>query len=340
MSQSRRLRRYLGRPYLYVNIWIWNHLPASLTRSHLGSACGAHLHRLIQFRSARRQYMGTFFFRNRPELELLTRLLDANRRWANLDLTILGCSKGAEVYSFSYSIRSARPDLNLRLHALDIDHDVVEFAKEGIYSLKRRTREGTSDSGSVSPRENLAAKTFGDQMTSVFERMSAEEMDAMFARTDDQVSVKPRFREAVTWQVGDAGDPKLVDVLGHQDIVVANRFLCHMQPQEAELCLRNLANLVRPGGYLFVSGVDLDVRTKVARELGWMPVTELIGEIHEGDPSLRKDWPLQWWGLEPFDQRRNDWELRYASVFQLGVATAPTERAGVKTEETLVQGNH
>jgi len=55
--------------------------------------------------------------------------------------------------------------------------------------------------------------------------------------------------------------------------MVANWFLCHMHPEEAEECLRNLARLVKPGGYLFVSGVDLSVRSKVARDLGERPVT-------------------------------------------------------------------
>jgi chemotaxis methyl-accepting protein methylase len=300
---------------------------------------GAHLHELVQLRSERKQYMGTFFFRNRPELQLLIRLLDSMGQASAVNLTILGCSKGAEVYSFSYSIRSARPDLNPRVSALDIDPDVVEFAKEGVYSLESRTPGQTSRSSSVCPSDDLTAKTFGDQATSVFERMTAEEIDAMFDRAGDQVSVKSRFREALTWQVGDAGDPDLVELLGLQDIVVANRFLCHMPPDVAEPCLRNLANLVKPGGYLFVSGVDLEVRARVARDLGWMPVTELITEIHEGDFSLRKDWPLQWWGLEPFDQRRSDRDLRYASVFQLGVGTVPTEIAAVRPEEMFVQGN-
>ena len=324
MSQSRRLRRYLGRPYLRVNMWIWNHLPAILKSSRLGEPYGAHLHRLIQLRSARMQNIGTFFFRNRPELKLLTRLLEPKRQGSTLDLTILGCSKGAEVYSFSYSIRSARPDLSLNLHALDIDPDVLEFAKEGVYSLKSHAPGQTWNAESVIAGGDLAAKTFGGQTRSVFERMSPQEIDAMFEREGDQVSVKPRFREGLTWRVGDAGDPKLADVLGLQDIVVANRFLCHMDPEKAETCLRNLSGLVKPGGYLFVSGVDLGVRSKVARDLGWIPLIELINEIHEGDPSLRRDWPLEYWGLEPFNRRRSDWDIRYASVFQLGVAVPAT----------------
>jgi hypothetical protein len=49
---------------------------------------------------------------------------------------------------------------------------------------------------------------------------------------------------------------------------------------EAETCLRNIAE-VKPGGYLFVTGIDLDVRT-MARDLCLQPVPELIEETHEG----------------------------------------------------------
>jgi hypothetical protein len=107
-----------------------------------------------------------------------------------------------------------------------------------------------------------------------------------------------------------------------------------MYPEEAEECLRNLARLVKLGGYLFVSGVDLGVRSKVARELGWRPVTELISEIHEGDPSLRRGWPFEYWGLEPFNQGRIDWKMRYASVFQIvdseHCAPQPTSKSRMK----------
>ena len=317
MSQSRVLRKYLGRQYLFINIWIWNHLPISCTSWRLVHAYGAHLHGLIQLRATRIQYVGTYFFRNRPELELLIRLLDQKRQGSTLDVALLACSKGAEVYSILYAIRCARTDLSVSLRAVDISKDVLEFAKAGVYSTNHYG-SGVSSPGSLASGEDVAMNTSRHQPSSIFERMCSEEMEAMFDREGDQVRVKPRFREGITWHLGDAGDPGLVDALGPQDIVVANRFLCHMHPEQAEKCLRNLARLVKPGGYLFVSGVDLDVRSKVAQELGWRPVTELISEIHEGDPSLRRDWPLQYWGLEPFDQGRIDWKTRYASVFQCG----------------------
>jgi hypothetical protein len=52
--------------------------------------------------------------------------------------------------------------------------------------------------------------------------------------------------------------------------------------------------------------------------MGWKPVTDLKREIHEGDLSLTRWWPLQYNGLEPFRDNGPDWKIRYASVFQIG----------------------
>ena len=152
----------------------------------------------------------------------------------------------------------------------------------------------------------------------IFERMTEKELAELFEWEGGQARVKSWLREGIRWQVGDAGDPELIRILGPQDIVVGSNFLCHMEPPDAEKCLRNIAGLVKPGGYLFVSGVDLEVRAKVAGDLGWRPVPELIEEIHDGDPSVRGDWPWAWWGLEPLNKRRHDWRMRYAAAFQQG----------------------
>jgi hypothetical protein len=118
--------------------------------------------------------------------------------------------------------------------------------------------------------------------------------------------------------------------------VVANNFLCHMHALMAERCLRNIARLVRPHGYLFVSGIDLDVRAKVADDLGWHPVQELLEEIHEGDPWMKTFWPWHYAGLEPLNEKRGDWKRRYAAAFQL---VPRDEKAGDSVpKETIVGG--
>ncbi|MBO0733786.1 MAG: methyltransferase domain-containing protein [Methylocapsa sp.] len=228
-------------------------------------------------------------------LELIRRLSDRKGNGASLRIAVLACSIGAEVYSILWIIRSARPDLKVALQAVDISKEVLRFAEKGVY--------GADASAAVA--------------WPIFEHLTSHEKQEMFDWEGDQAKVKSWLNEGVTWKLGDAADPELVGALGQQDIVVASNFLCHMPPADAGRCLRNIARLVRPGGHIFVSGVDLDVRTKVALDLGWSPMPELMADIHDGDSSVRGDWPWRWWGLEPLDQRRPDWHTRYAAAFQI-----------------------
>jgi predicted methyltransferase len=119
------------------------------------------------------------------------------------------------------------------------------------------------------------------QDTSLFSRMTAEEFAAMCELEADKARVKSCLKEGIIRAQGDAGDSALIGVLGLQDVVVANRFLCHMESAAAEMCLRNIARLVKPGGYLFVSGVDLDVRTGTRNGL------ETGHGSDKGDPRRR-----------------------------------------------------
>jgi chemotaxis methyl-accepting protein methylase len=311
----------LGRRCLSSYEWhsrrIWNHLPASL-RQLSGRVYGSHLHALVRFQAERKQYFATFFLRNRPELELMRRLVNQKTHGSPINVTVLACSKGAEVYSIAWTLRSARPDLQFRIQAVDISQEIVDFAERGVYSLTKGDDLSKPCLEDTANNDAVHRNTQRDQNAWIFERMSHEEMKALFEIEGDQVQVRAWLKEGITWFRGDAGDPDLAGVLCPQDIVVANRFLCHMKPKAAEQCLRNIAKMVKPGGYLFVSGIDLDVRTKVARELGWNPVKDLLREVHEGDVSIRQGWPMEYWGLEPFCDTRSDWQIRYASVFEVG----------------------
>jgi chemotaxis methyl-accepting protein methylase len=281
--------------YLRLNTWLWKRLPSKLRNTVPMRSYGTILHRLVCRRANRMQFTGTFFFRNRPQLDLMRRLTGHKPEGSTLKIAVLGCSIGAEIYSILSTIRAARPDLNVRVYAVDNSAEVLKVAKEAVYTPQICDFVGAS----------------------IFERMTEAEFGEMFEGDRREARVRSWIREGISWHLSDAGGPGLMRVLGPQDMVVASNFLCHMAPSEAENCLRNIAGIVKPGGYLFVTGIDLDVRAKVACDLRWQPVLELIEEIHEGDPSVRRDWPCAWWGLEPFDTRRNDWQMRYAAVFRL-----------------------
>jgi SAM-dependent methyltransferase len=282
--------------YLRLNKWTWERLPSRVRDWHPVRCYEGWLHALVCLLARRQQYFGTFFLRNRPALELMRRLAQQRAHGSTLRIAVLGCSIGAEVYSILWIIRSARPDVKVLLNAVDISKEMLNFAEQGAYTPDASHLVGAS----------------------IFERLTETELVEMFDWNGDQATVKSWLNEGITWQLRDAADPELVNTVGLHDLVVASNFLCHMAPAEAEKCLVNIARLVSPGGYLFVSGVDLDVRTKVALDLGWEPVSDLIAEIHNGDPSVRTDWPWHWWGLEPLNQRRRDWRIRYAASFRIG----------------------
>jgi chemotaxis methyl-accepting protein methylase len=281
--------------FIRLNTGLWKRLPSKLRNTRPMRSYGTILNKLVHRRANRTQYIGTFFLRNRPELELMRRLAGQKPQDSTLNIAVLGCSIGAEIYSILSTIRAARPDFNVRLCAVDNSAEVLKVAKEAVYTSQICDFVGAS----------------------IFERLTEAEFGELFEGDRSEARVRSWLREGISWHLSDAGDPGLTRVLGPQDMVVASNFLCHMEPLEAENCLRNIARIVKPGGYLFVTGIDLDVRAKVACDLRWRPVPELIEEIHEGDPSVRRDWPFAWWGLEPLNKKRENWQMRYAAVFRL-----------------------
>jgi chemotaxis methyl-accepting protein methylase len=322
LTRLARWRVFGGSPlnaYMRLNQWLWKKLPDSVIGLNLTRTYGNFLHTVAQIQSTRGQLFHTFFLRNRATLELVRRLVERHTESDTLRIAVLGCSTGAEAYSIAWRVRSARPDLKLVFYAMDISSDAVKIAESGAYSASSSEFAGSN----------------------MFDRMTDSEMDELFDRKGGEFLIKPWIKEGIHWRVGDAADPELFSELGPQDIVVANNFLCHMNTEAAERCLLNIARLVVPSGYLFVSGVDLDVRTKVAEEIGFEPVQELLEDIHDGDPRMGTWWPFNYSALEPLDKRRQDWRIRYAAAFQLPAlkrsdSSAPIEMAAANISNNRV----
>ena len=102
------LRSLVG-AYVSLSRWIWRHLPSAVQRHPFCELYGRHLHWVVRRYAERKQYVATFFLRNRAELEL-TRVLAARLgAGSRVQVAVLACSKGAEVYSIAWALRSARP---------------------------------------------------------------------------------------------------------------------------------------------------------------------------------------------------------------------------------------
>jgi chemotaxis methyl-accepting protein methylase/mannose-6-phosphate isomerase-like protein (cupin superfamily) len=307
--------------FLRVNQCFWNILPSSFVALRLVDWYGHVLHAMARVQIPRAQTHSTYFLGNRPELELIRRLVAGKGASDTVRVAVLGCSVGAEVYSIAWEIRKARPDLRLIMHGIDISTEAVAFAKRGVYSLKAEA--GDQDIHDYGAAGCWRIGRAGSELVGaeIFDRMTAAEKTECFDLEGELASVKKWIKDGINWHVGDVKSPEILDTIGAQDIVVSSNFLCHMEDPEAERSLRNIARLVNRQGYLFVSGINLDIRARVASELRWEPVADLLEEIHEGDPCLTDLWPCQYAGLEPLNKRRQDWRIRYATAFRLAAAT-------------------
>jgi chemotaxis methyl-accepting protein methylase len=281
--------------FLRLNQRLWNRIPASVSALGPVYYLGKSLHRLAQIHDVPTHSFSTHFFQNRPQLELIRRLAERSSEAKVLNVAVLGCSVGAEAYSIAWTIRSARPELKLVMHAVDISSLAVEVGRRGVYS-------------------RVASQLTN---TDMFDRMTEVEFDKLFDIDRDSLTVKSWIKEGIEWHIGDVRKPEILDTLGPQDIVVANNFLCHMDNSIAERCLRNVARLVSQNGHLFISGMDLDVRTKVAEDLGWAPLHELVEEVHNAETVKGNAWPCHYAALEPCNKKKRDWKIRYAAAFQL-----------------------
>lgn len=293
-SQRHEVGRRVSGRFLAVNERAWRRLPASIRDTMAARRYGVWIHALVARQAHREMYLGTYFLRNRPALELISRIVRTTATPDPVKVAVLGCSIGVEVYSILWTLRRSCPDLTVSITAVDISPSAVQVGELGVYGDDALRIAGWP----------------------IFEGLTNAEREGMFDWSDGIARIKPCLRTDTAWQVGDAADSNLVDQLGMQDLVVANNFLCHMPTPIAHACLRNISCLLKPGAHLVVTGVDLDVRTSVALDLGWEPIPDLRSEIHDGDPHVRADWPWRWWGLEPLDTRRPNWEMRYTAVFR------------------------
>lgn len=269
---------------------IWNHLPDPVLKSSVVLSLGRSIHKLIKVRDVRDQNPWTYFLRNRAEMDLIHEIISTEPDKSNISILVLACSVGMEVYSIKWRLKDLETKFDFKIWGLELSKDSLQLAMKGEYPL--------------------------DLYEGHMERLTEKERKEFFIIKNNVAYINPGLKDKTKWLEGDACDPDLVSLLGYQDIVLANRFLCHMYPEDAERCLQNIIKLIKPGGYLFVSGVDLDIRRKIMENSDFDPVSTHLQEVHNGDYTLLRGWPWSYWGLEPLPEKVKYNLSKYAMVYK------------------------
>ncbi|MGY5804500.1 CheR family methyltransferase [Rhizobium sp. LEGMi12c] len=280
---------------------LWAGMPPGMMKTTLVYRSGRYIYHRYSREAAKVQSHYTHFMRNPPLLEVLAGTLSDHAKESTLRVASIGCSTGAELYSTLYVLKAKRPDLNFISHGLDISSGVVEVAARGVY----RPDQAAGVTGLYTAGRAEVSSDDVEKLSGIVE-----------ALPDGTVRVWDSLRKNITWLTADATDPKVADLIGEQDILIANNFMGPMDDGLAEKCLRNLMRLVVPGGYLVIDGIDLDVKMKVLKGSRFKPVLMRQDDIWLADES-KKGWPWLRWSREPLNRNERGWEIRYSVIFHL-----------------------
>ena len=179
----------------------------------------------------------TKFFRNLQQLAALEGPLANLTKTGNLSVLVAGCSYGCEAYSLAGLLALRFPHLNWRIVGVDISRDALGIANAARY---------TSEYGLGSARDDLA------------KRLEAR----IFNRSGDEWVVVTDIRERVSFAYGDVLSVEFRQFRNY-DLVLGQNFMIHMNKASAETALAALAAAARPGGALFLGGMDLETKTSL-----------------------------------------------------------------------------
>ena len=170
----------------------------------------------------------TELFREEHHFELLSsrvvpEMLGAGA--SKLRIWSAACSAGDEPYSIALTLgrTSALAELDVRILATDIDTEILEQARRGIYSVERVAK--------LKP-----------EFRSAFQRGTG-------ANTGN-ARINPTLRELVTFKQLNLLDPWPMS--GPFDVIFCRNVFIYFDTPTRERLVRRFASLLRPGGYLFL----------------------------------------------------------------------------------------
>ena len=256
-----------------------------------------HLFYQLMLRIQKRRIMTfTQFLRVPTQYTALTGpVLDAlmsGRTEEHIDIAVWGCSNGAEPNTIASMLLASRPGLSFTVHAYDINPDLIERARSGVY---------------------MKEEVFANK------QVSADFVSSTFVVSDGRYLIRPEIRDHVVFAAADALDERTVSLTPTAEVIFAQNFLFHLRPRDCERAFLNITSRLAPRSVLFIDGMDVDLRSRLTTRGGLEPLEYQVREIHDEARQERMNWPICYWGLEPLSTRRSDWKRRYATIFVQGM---------------------
>jgi chemotaxis methyl-accepting protein methylase len=217
-------------------------------------------------------------------------LRQSQRSGERLEILLMACSSGAEVYTIASWLTRQLPELNFHIHASDLHDELVEYARAGKYT-----------------RDQVLHSDYIDQPF----------IDATFEQVDDGYFVRPEIRAKTSFQQANLLDSDgLRKRFGKAPLVIAQNVLFHLSPTHATTAFENLVSLMTPRAVLLLEGMDLGLRSKLTARHGLRPLTTNARQIYEETRvHTPPDWWNYYWGVEPYTPFHPDRERRYATIF-------------------------
>jgi chemotaxis methyl-accepting protein methylase len=225
-----------------------------------------------------------------PVLDFLGNPRALQQSGERLDILLMACSSGAEVYTIASWLMQQVPGLNFHIHASDLHDELVEYARAGKYT-----------------RDEVLHSEYIDQPF----------IDATFEQVDGGYVVRPEIRARTSFRQANLLDGDgLRKHFGKAPLVIAQNVLFHLSPANATIAFENLVSLTTSRAVLLLEGMDLGLRSALTARHGLRPLPTDARQIYEETRvHTPPDWWNYYWGVEPYTPFHPDRERRYATIF-------------------------
>ncbi|MHB1687841.1 MAG: CheR family methyltransferase [Ignavibacteriaceae bacterium] len=175
----------------------------------------------------------TFFFRNQPQLDalistVLPELIAAKRKFGKPKIKIWSAasSSGEEAYSIAIIItdliKPKYPDLEIEIIGTDINHAVIDTAKEGKF------------------------KEYSIRNTPVYY------LKKYFSSAGNTFEIVPEIKKMVSFKTLNLFDDLTMKAMGGFDIIFCANVLIYFDMKSKVRVVSNLYNSLNKGGYFFI----------------------------------------------------------------------------------------